>query len=104
MYLACKDLVTSSGHVKSGEEIKDADTWSYPVIIAHLNLGWIKWVADKKSAAPKSEPIADTSPQKVQVPESDSASNLEVAEEALVQDEEKKSKKNKKGHAKTRDK
>lgn len=63
MYVACKELKTKSGVVRLGEIVEDAPSWRYPVILAHVNMGWIRWVDDsgykappKTAAPPKTEP------------------------------------------------
>ncbi len=34
-------------HVKTGEIVEDAASWSYPVLISHLNLHLIEWIGEE---------------------------------------------------------
>lgn len=55
MYYAGKELKLAGRIVQSGEKIPEALSWDYPVLVAHLNLGWIKWVEPKKANEPQDE-------------------------------------------------
>ena len=45
MYVACKAMLVSGGRrVTIGDPLPEALTWHRNVLIAHLNLKWIKWV------------------------------------------------------------
>jgi hypothetical protein len=47
MYVAVKELILGNGkRAAPGQPVPEALTWDYPVIIAHLNLNWIKWVSE----------------------------------------------------------
>ncbi len=57
MYVAVVKLKTKLGDVAPGEVVQDAMNWKYPVILAHVNLGKMRWVEDgptvlKKEKAP----------------------------------------------------
>lgn len=72
MYVACRNLITKSGRVKIGEEVVDAPSWKYPILVSHLNLGWIKWAGagappppqtqSQQKPKPKVEKKASTTP------------------------------------------
>lgn len=64
MYIALKELNTKSGPVKPGQVVKEALNWSEPVLMAHLNLEWIKFVPDikptqKTPADPVTAPVVE---------------------------------------------
>jgi len=63
MYVACRHLklsvpgeggTTRVVSISPGEQIPGAELWPYPNIIAHLNLGLMKWDGDIEANAPHS--------------------------------------------------
>ncbi len=46
MYVATRELELSTRKAKPGDEVPEALHWTYPVLLAHLNMGWIKYIGD----------------------------------------------------------
>lgn len=46
MYVACKDLKTAKGLRKIGDQLPEVADWRHSVVLAHVNMGWIKWVGE----------------------------------------------------------
>lgn len=59
MYVACRKLKTSQGTREIGEVLPEVDEWRHTIVLAHVNMGWIKWVEgsetvpSKKNVTPK---------------------------------------------------
>lgn len=69
MYIACKELKLSTGRkAQSGDQLPEVLAWAYPAIVAHLNLGWIKWVDDTMVAQAQNtkEPEAPVPPTPIE--------------------------------------
>lgn len=56
MFYALKQLTIGRGvTVAAGQPIPSASSWSYPVLRAHLNLGWIEERAEEPAAEKPAE-------------------------------------------------
>ncbi len=62
MYVALRELKTNLGIVKTGEVVHDALNWRYSIILAHVNMNFMRWVEDGNPLPPN--PEKKTSPVK----------------------------------------
>jgi hypothetical protein len=47
MYIATRELELQNRKAKPGDQVPEVLAWSYPVLLAHLNMGWIKYVGEE---------------------------------------------------------
>ncbi len=78
MYVACKPLKTNLGPVAIGEVVEAASEWKDTVINAHINMGWMKFVEDRKPGKPASGPKQEAKEKRPKVAKPKAASVPEV--------------------------
>jgi hypothetical protein len=63
MYIATRELELQTRKAQPGEQVPEALTWSYPVLLAHVNMGWLKFVDD--GASEEEKQIVKTAQSKI---------------------------------------